>query len=197
LEINDNLLQTFPPSIKHLADLREIVAQRNKIERLPCEFMFLRNLTKLNLSENNLQSVSQLKGLNRLEKLVIKKNKISMLSGEVIKSWKSIRQIELDGNMLTDIPSEISSLSKTLKILCCSYNKIRVLPDSIGSLTFLERFNLRFNLIESLPKSITKCKKLSKLHLDGNSTLTKPPIEICTQGIMKVMHWFDDEEAAR
>ena len=194
LEINDNKLETFPQSVRHMKRLRDLVAQRNRIRSLPSEFSFLHNLVSLNLSENSLSSIAHLKGLKFLEKLILKKNKISSISDRaVLASWISLRHLDLDGNELTEIPSQIEALAKTLLVLNCSHNRIRTLPSNIGSMVYLKRLNLRFNSVESLPIiSISKCTNLSKFLLHGNeTTLKEPPFDVCIRGIGYALEWHN------
>ena len=195
LEINDNNLKSFPDSIQFMKCLTELVAQRNQIDSLPTHFSAMKSLVSLNLSENKLSSLKHLEGLNHLQKLVVKNNQISHIDKDVISSWTSLRHLELDGNLLTEISSSIEALAKTLIVLCVSHNAIRALPSTIGSLTSLKRLNLRFNSIECIPASISKCTNLTKLLLHGNeSTLKEPPFSVCVNGVKNVALWYENNK---
>lgn len=81
----------------------------------------------------------------------------------------TIRQLNLSKNHFSYIPSTILSMSLTkLEKLDLSFNRLGVLPDSIGNLTGLEELKLDENCIVSLPSSIGKLLKLKALSLKCN-----------------------------
>ena len=139
-------------------------------------FKFITNEVGLirELDLSNIERYSS--GLNKLENYL-----------ESIFSLRDLRKCDLRFNHLTKIPKEFKS---SLEYLDLSYNKLvklpdlqnfiliktlnlksnrlRELPNSIGSLSTLEVFNLRNNVISHLPESIKSLTSLKTLDLHGN-----------------------------
>ncbi|XP_045186895.2 leucine-rich repeat-containing protein 57-like [Mercenaria mercenaria] len=69
---------------------------------------------------------------------------------------------------LKEFPENLQKLSKNLRTLDFSDNKIAVVPSAIGSFQQLKTVNLNNNRIESLPQEIGNLKKLETLSLDSN-----------------------------
>ena len=145
-------------------------------------FKFSINETGL-INELDLSNIERYNpGLNKLENFL-----------EPIFSLRDLRKCDLRFNHLTNLPENFNS---SLEYLDLSYNKLvklpdlhnftliktlnlksnrlRVLPNSIGSLSSLEVFNLRNNILNHLPESIKSLNSLKILDLHGNkfSTIT-------------------------
>lgn len=139
-------------------------------------FRFKRNelwkITELDLS--NVERYSS--GLNKLEYFL-----------EPIFSLKALTSCDLRFNHLTTIPDcfnnsieyldlsynkliKLPTLSKYRNIINLNLksNRLRTLPESIGSPLTLEYLNLRNNMLKALPKSISLLTSLKILDLHGN-----------------------------
>jgi len=103
--------------------------------------------------------------------------------------------LNLSGNALSELPDDLSRLSK-LKVLFCSNNRFTRLPEVLASCVQLEMvgfkansirevaaaaispglrwFILTDNQITALPDSIGSCKRLQKLMLAGNQLAGLP-----------------------
>lgn len=75
---------------------------------------------------------------------------------------------QLSGFDLKEFPSGLSALTKNLRSLDLSKNKIEFLPDSIGEFILLRNLNLDRNMLSSLPESLGKLKKLETLSVCDN-----------------------------
>jgi Leucine-rich repeat (LRR) protein len=129
------------------------------------------------ISELDLSNIERYSsGINKLENFL-----------ESIFSLRDLRKCDLRFNHLTKIPKDFKS---SLEYLDLSYNKLvklpnlhnfdliktlnlksnrlREIPESIGSLSSLEVFNLRNNVLIHLPESIKSLSSLKSLDLHGN-----------------------------
>jgi len=134
---------------------------------------------------NKIGLISEL-DLSNLERFSSGQNKLENFL-ESIFSLRTLRICDLRFNHLTKIPEYFTS---SLEFLDLSYNKLvklpdlqnfavintlnlksnrlRDLPNSIGSLSSLEVLNLRNNVLTHLPKSIKFLSSLRSLDLHGN-----------------------------
>ena len=78
-----------------------------------------------------------------------------------------LEDLVLDGNMLVEIPDEISNL-KNLRRLSVSENDLMVVPETLGELVGLEKLYLGYNSLSEVPDSIGNLVKLVKLNIAGN-----------------------------
>lgn len=108
----------------------------------------------------------------------------------MIAPLKHLKELDLQGSQLSEMPKDISQLSKLqflylhdnnisevpesigflgdLIWLDLERNNIKVLPAEIGRLKNLHRLNLSFNQLSMLPVEIEQLSKLQSLYLDGN-----------------------------
>lgn len=87
-----------------------------------------------------------------------------------------LRRIDLGGNAIRTIPSNIGRLTK-LESLHLAENAISDIPNTLGLCTRLTLLNLRLNEIKSLPVEIEGCKQLKFLSIEQN-LFTQFPQEI-------------------
>ncbi|KAF7729624.1 hypothetical protein EC973_003997 [Apophysomyces ossiformis] len=123
---------------------------------------YLDNLTKLNLSQNQMTSLPPEVGY-----------------------LKNLRALNTSHNQLETIPDTIAFLSK-LKILNLSHNNITYLPPSIGLLPKLQYMILNNNKLEEIPRELAQLRDLARLTLSHNP-LKAIPAEIATLKSLKLM----------
>lgn len=165
---------------ERITNLRTLDLSKNNLVALG-HLAQLSNLKSLNCDNNRLQRgslapVSALKGLqtlsaggNRLGKAVKMEN-ASQPQPEPLPSLpKTLKQLKLDMNHFSAIPPQICNPSLVkLEKLDLSFNLLATLPPGIGCLTALVDLNLDSNCIVSLPEEIGKLKKLKALSLKNN-----------------------------
>ncbi|KAL4239132.1 Leucine-rich repeat-containing protein 57 [Mactra antiquata] len=83
--------------------------------------------------------------------------------------------LQLCDSGLKEFPDNLQKLSKNLRTLDFSNNKITHIPHSIGSFQFLKTINLNNNKIDTLPSEIGSLKKLETLSLENNLLRQLPP----------------------
>jgi Leucine-rich repeat (LRR) protein len=86
-------------------------------------------------------------------------------------AWRRTGIVGLRDAGLHEIPSVVFSdadLSKVVKTLDASNNKLTRVPETIGNLTDLRRLTLTRNRITALPEDLGKCANLRTLVLDAN-----------------------------
>ncbi|GJQ15781.1 hypothetical protein GpartN1_g7572.t1 [Galdieria partita] len=157
LIINDNSFQYLPESIGQLHALRVLEAENNQLEELP-------------------ESMRQCK---RLEAVRISGNKLKSL--EPLSEATDLVSLHCDRNQLEQLDLDFTRMGR-LAILSATFNCIKQLPDSIGSLENLTTLQLSGNELQVLPNSIGDLKKLQTVSLDENPIRDKKILKILTKG---------------
>ncbi len=174
LNIGMNNFKVFPNEITKLPNLRVLDIWWNDIKTFPetfyknnsnievldmtsmFEFDFSSNLPKI----HNFKNLRQLNlGNNQIQNLNIQFDKLFNLQ-----TFGYIRQDSID---VTKIILGLSKCKK-LKTIHLSDNHIKLIPNEITLLEYLEELNLYENELVSLPKQLLKMKHLQSITLDGN-----------------------------
>uniref|UniRef100_A0A8C1L5A0 Leucine rich repeat containing 7 n=1 Tax=Cyprinus carpio TaxID=7962 RepID=A0A8C1L5A0_CYPCA len=169
LFLNDAFLEYLPANFGRLSKLRILELRENHLKTMP-------NLKELWLDNNSLQTIPGSVGkLRQLRYLDLAKNRIESLDAD-ISGCESLEDLLLSSNMLQQLPDSIGKLKKltTLKV---DDNQLTSLPNTIGSLSLLEEFDCSCNELESLPPTIGYLHNLRTFAGDENF-LTELPREI-------------------
>jgi len=149
LTLAENLTE-FPTEIYTLVDtLERLDMTNNKLSTLPNDFHRLKNLKILFLSNNN---------FTKLPTVLAKCPNLSMIG--------------FRNNQITTV--EKNSLPLTTRWLILTDNHIKILPDSMGDLTELQKCMLSGNLLTTLPVSMQKCHNLELLRIAVNKLTALP-----------------------
>lgn len=121
---------------------------------------------------------------------------LTQFPAEIFDLADTLEILDLSGNALSDLPSELYRLKK-LRIIFCSSNQFTHLPEALGECQNLSMigfkanklslipesaipsktlrwFILTDNALQTVPNTLGKCSKLQKLMLAGNQISTLP-----------------------
>lgn len=92
---------------------------------------------------------------------------------QLLKLTKCLRTLELSENKLPSIPREIGSFT-LLKSLNISHNRLTSIPAEVGNLKKLEAFSMSNNRITTLPASLSKLQAVRDVNLSHNKLSVFP-----------------------
>jgi len=166
---------------KRLNNMRTLDLSKNNLGGLGSRLAQLSNLKSFNCDSNRLPagSLAPISALKALQTLSAGGNKLgkpvkmdnpSRPQPETLPSLpKSLKQLKLDTNHFSSVPPQICNPSLVkLEKLDLSFNLLATLPSGIGYLASLVDLNLDSNCIVSLPDEVGKLKKLKALSLRNN-----------------------------
>ncbi|XP_011554086.3 leucine-rich repeat protein soc-2 homolog [Plutella xylostella] len=138
------------------------------------DILLLRQLVVLDLSNNEIEKIPPEFGrMPRLSELYLANNQIGN-KGEVDWKWllgpqitKTLKLLDISGNKLGHLPKAIWKLQKlvTLKL---DNNVLKKLPATLGRLNTLRYLTISRNELETLPCSLLQCR-LESLDLSTNN----------------------------
>ncbi|XP_071963057.1 leucine-rich repeat-containing protein 57-like [Antedon mediterranea] len=102
---------------------------------------------------------------------------ISQFPPQLLKLTKNLRTLDISKNKLTLIPPSIGSFLQ-LKSLTINHNRLGTIPNEIEDLKKLETLSLTNNNITCFPSSLARLTSLRKLLLSGNK-LKAFPTQVC------------------
>ncbi|XP_023682262.2 toll-like receptor 7 [Paramormyrops kingsleyae] len=138
-------------------------------------FKKLKKLTSLDISQNNLNFIPPLvfQGLPKsLSQFYLKNNKLNTFKWEMLKLLNRLKVLDLSGNLLEDVPNELSNCTQSIEKLILQRNKISALtPHFLKDAFSLKYLDLSFNQIQyieqtSFPENVAN--NLQTLLLHGN-----------------------------
>uniref|UniRef100_A0A8C7AJV3 Toll-like receptor 3 n=1 Tax=Neovison vison TaxID=452646 RepID=A0A8C7AJV3_NEOVI len=183
------------PSLRRLMLRR--VALRNA-DSSPSPFHPLRNLTILDLSNNNIANINAelLEGLEKLEVLDLQHNNLARLwkhanpGGPVhfLKGLSHLHILNLESNGFDEIPAEAFKDLLELKSIDLGLNNLNIFPPSVfDDQASLKSLNLQKNLITSVEKNVfgPAFRNLSNLDMSFN------PFDCTCESIAWFVNWIN------
>ncbi len=155
-------LLLVPKQLLKMKGLEKINFTQNRLTEIPMDVVGLRNLKELDVSWNNIISLTVLFSQLQLTKLNLSGNQIK----ELPDLNPGLQVLDLSSNQLKEISSTfVTSIRKSLRELSLSLNQISSLAVFDG-LDNLEVLNLSSNNISSIPK--LSMASLQNLNLSKN-----------------------------
>ena len=103
--------------------------------------------------------------------------------------------LHLNQNRLKKIPETIGSLAM-LQTLNIASNSLKELPESLSKLARLKTFDVTYNpKLNRLPKSLAHCHAIEKLGVtceeaSGGNGIQYPPTDVCQKGTVAIMQFL-------
>ncbi|XP_077410363.1 toll-like receptor 22 [Vanacampus margaritifer] len=152
LTLSQNSLSLVPPAIRNLTNLLELDLSSNNISSLTCEdFANLDKLRVLGLYQNKISAVKgcAFKDLSNLQVLKLQTNRITKLNGAFKMDFPHLRQLKLDNNQLTAIERGAFEGLRSLQNLSMQRNQLQKLENgSFIGLTMLTDILLQSNELQ-------------------------------------------------
>lgn len=180
--------------VTKLQDLNSLTIdlQNNALTKFPTDITRLTNLASLNLSNNDLGTVSycdlgHLPSTSTFTSLFIEKNKLTELPVHIY--LPSLQCLYAFKNRIEKLSMNISTMT-SLTVLDINSNKLRKLPPEFGCLINLLKLNLKKNKLPSLPDEIGNLIRLTDLYTNKNrlDILPKSLSLITTLKLLDVSH---------
>eukprot|EP01130_Rhizamoeba_saxonica_P017036 TRINITY_DN8067_c0_g1_i1.p1 TRINITY_DN8067_c0_g1~~TRINITY_DN8067_c0_g1_i1.p1 ORF type:complete len:1027 (-),score=204.11 TRINITY_DN8067_c0_g1_i1:128-3208(-) len=178
LDLSHNLLHSVKEGLPMLITLEELILSNNEIWDCP-EFSNLESLRILDLSHNKLKKPvlvthsNYLQGLSSLVNLqVLDLSYNSLVSIPLsIRKLNKLEVLKISNNHIKHFQptrEQAIELSKNLRILDLSENKIDILSEDLGIFIHLIELNLHNNNIESIPETVGALSELTILDVRYN-----------------------------
>lgn len=134
LTIRGTLLSSLPQTLlKNNHNLVTLNLGYNRINSIPTDYFFPKNLEGLSLSNNQIRFVNNMRfnGLSKLRELNLGSNGISVLSSVALKNLKSLQVLGLDNNELQSLTRQHLENNVYLKEIYISQNRFVELPNDL------------------------------------------------------------------
>eukprot|EP00826_Nyctotherus_ovalis_P016653 TRINITY_DN14831_c0_g1_i2.p1 TRINITY_DN14831_c0_g1~~TRINITY_DN14831_c0_g1_i2.p1 ORF type:complete len:725 (+),score=157.86 TRINITY_DN14831_c0_g1_i2:323-2497(+) len=118
--------------------------------------------------------------------LILSGKNLKVLPKNFVNVYKSMKEIYLDNNQLSEFPRELCQLDQ-LEVLTLNSNRIQLIPKDIENLSALERLELANNTMTCLSPAVERLIRLKHLAVSRNC-LTYWPKETCKLVKLQVLH---------
>jgi len=174
LSINcfSNNFNNFVKNIDKFSNLKSLIIVNYEDKYLPSEIKTL-NLKEITISNSpDLDYASTFKLFSKiatLKTIILDNNDIKYFPKE-IKLVKNLNRLDIINNEGIEIENFVNTVKaiKTLKELNLSINLLTNLPKNIGELSQIEKLNISCNNLNDFPKSVKEIKGLDSLQMEDN-----------------------------
>lgn len=173
LDLSQNAwLTTLPDELLGMTQLTRLVASHIMVQEVPQCVLALRNLTHLDLAENNCSKIDMedFSALQDLTYLDLSYNKVD--SGRLPPSLVTLTNLtclKISAMHLLTIEPDLFSNLKKLEVLKAATNRFTSWPEGVGSLPHLAKLCLQDNQIAGMvPAEISQLQNLKVLDLYKN-----------------------------
>ncbi|KAM3591876.1 uncharacterized protein V6R79_008918 [Siganus canaliculatus] len=127
-----------------------------------------------------LRSVSE-----NIRSITLADNEIKALSSKFFSAFTQLRELDLQGNVLTKLPDTVAEMEH-LTCINLANNSFTIFPDKLTHIDTLERINLEGNSIPEIPvEKLSGMPALKWLNVKSN------PLDSNTQSALQSPHKFD------
>ena len=173
LGCNKNEVTEIPAEIGKLTKLKYLdLVKAFLLDTIPPEIGLLKELRMIRLGLTQVSSIpKEIGNLINLETLWLGNNKITSIPKE-IGNLKKLTDLDISSNQLKQVPDEICNLGELTRLMI-THCGLENLPENIGNLKNLKSLNLNNNHLHFLPKSIANLTKLTYLNVLDNPALSE------------------------
>ncbi|PQJ09114.1 GTP-binding protein [Flavipsychrobacter stenotrophus] len=156
LNLSDNQIHEITGHyFRNLMSIEKVDISYNQITSIPSEKITYSKCNSLNIKGNKLQKFpTAVSEIHTLEKLDLSENNINSIEDDAFEGLENLIELDLSFNKLQYLPSSIGQLKK-LKRLNLSGNEISSLPKEFENLTSLEFLDFNNNPIGRVPVEIS------------------------------------------
>jgi len=159
---------------KFNSSIKDLFEAKTKIEKLSTSKLsdILKNYLTISFLKKKYHSIEY--NVENGEVVSIHVDKASLITlPKVINNFRSLRSLVLKNCRLVNLPESIGSLVY-LEVLDLEGNNLKMLPKSISFLTSLKMLNLKNNQLQNIPYSIGNLPSLQYLNLRQNKLRMLP-----------------------
>ncbi|EEF44129.1 plant intracellular Ras-group-related LRR protein 6 [Ricinus communis] len=169
VDLSGMSLDTLPSPSLNLATICKLDLSNNNLQSIPESLTArLLNIVILDVHSNQLKSLPNSIGcLSKLKVLNVAGNLLACLP-KTIENCRSLEELNANFNKLSVLPNTIGFELVNLKKLSVNSNKLVFLPHSITHLTSLKTLDARLNNLRSLPEDLENLINLKVLNVSQN-----------------------------
>lgn len=186
LHFHGTVFSHIPASFSTMTNIRELDLSSSCITRLPEKSLWLANVHKLVWSRSGLTEVpSSLAGLKQLTDLDLSYNQLDSIALLFLQNITALHHLNVSCNPVSETDWLSSSCPRMprLQTLVLSHQDISTLTPDIGLLTTLTRLELENTLLQHLPDSFSNLSNLAELNIQQCKKLVALPMALssCTR----------------
>ena len=166
-------LEQLPTEIATLTQINFLDVRENRLVDLP-EIRNMQNLTGLYLGSNSFTKTPDLSGLINLEDLYFTLNRQLTTVDPSLFQLSSLKRLDLGYCPFQTLPEGWGGLSNLERLDMDACTALRQLPGSIGQLKKLIRLEASFCAFTSLPESMGQMAALTDLFVNNNQLTSLP-----------------------